>query len=185
MNDRDVLGHAIRTLRRTNRLSIDYLARASILTKSTLQRAENGAASLNAGDVARLDAALRAGGELIALHQAIEGTIRRPLHGLQRNVVEAGHRWPAEWSGVVWVYVRHTQQVRTRSTIDLGWGPWRFHHEWQGGDLLLEDWKVRDDVSVGIHVRLSHRADVIFGAEDIASTDAEFVDLRGRWRRNR
>lgn len=183
MNDSELLGYAIREYRQAKRMSIDAVARAAHLTKSTLQRAETGAARLSGGDVERLDAVLSAGGALISLHASLEGIVRPPLYSIQRSIMEAGHRWPAQWAGPVWVLIRPGIETSALSRIELTWGPWRYQHEWSGGEILLEDHKVPDDVSVPINARLVHPADIAFGTGIIPNRPAQFVDLRGRWAR--
>lgn len=182
MNDRELLGHALRSARQRKRSSIAAVATAALLSSSTLQRAEMGTVTLTGADVARLDAVLGTDGELIALFQSIAKIVRRPLFGMSRSTRQAGHRWPAEWAGPVWVLVRPFQ--RTLMSADLSWGPWRFQHQWDGEQLVLEDWKVPDDVSVSLHVQLSSEADIIFGTDEISTRPTNFVDLRGRWRRD-
>lgn len=184
MNDSELLGHAIREYRRAKKMSIDAVARGAHLTKSTLQRAETGAAQLRSGDIARLDITLNAAGALISLHESLDGIVRPPLYSIQRATAEAGHRWPALWAGPVWVHIRPNVITTAASRVDLTWGPWRYRHEWTSGEVLLEDHKVPDDVSVAINARLAHPADIIFGTGTIPTRSAQFVDLRGRWERD-
>ncbi|WP_344013567.1 helix-turn-helix transcriptional regulator [Microbacterium natoriense] len=183
VDNREVLGRALREARRSVRMPIAAVAREAHLSSSTLQRAETGAATLSDPDVERLDRVLGAGGGLLALYRSLMETVRPPLYSFQRATAEAGHRWPAEWTGIVWVLVRSEEPIDP-SRIDLTWGPWRFRHEWTGGHLLLEDWKVLDDVSVPINVRLMRRADVIFGTGEVSPRPPHFVDLRGQWERD-
>lgn len=184
VNDSELLGHAIREYRREKNLSIDAVARRAHLTKSTLQRAETGAARLGSGDVARLDVTLSAGGALVSLYESLEGIVRPPLYSVRRSTTEAGHRWQALWAGPVWVLIRPKAAASVPMRIDLSWGPWRYWHEWVAGEVLFEDFKVPDDVSVALNARLTHPADIIFGTGTIPIPTAQFVDLRGRWERS-
>lgn len=185
MKDLEVLGHAVREYRRAKNLSIAPAARAAHLSQSTLQRAETGKGwRLLVGDILRLDAAFGAGGALVALHESLEGTVQAPLYSIQRATTEAGHRWSASKVGPVWVLARSIAGEPTPSRINLAWGPWRYAHEWQSGWILLEDYKVADDVSVPINARVDYPADIIFGTGHIPSTSAQFVDLRNQWVRD-
>lgn len=184
MDDFEFLGQAIREYRRAKGMSLDPVARATHLTKSTLQRAETGAARLSGDDIARLDATLNAGGALISLHESLTGLVRPPLYSVHRSTGEAGHRWPAAWAGPVWVLIRPIPGASATCGISLVWGPWRYQHEWAGGEILFEDYKVPDEVSVAINARLAYPADVAFGTGDIRSRTEQVVDLRGRWQRD-
>lgn len=182
VNDREIFGHAVRERRQLAGLSLVAASKAAMMTKSTLQRVEMGQSDLRLPDVALLDAAVRADGELSALHQSLHRAPRPPLHSVHRNVRAAGHRWPADWSRLVWLYVR-PHQPGVVCHIELAWGPWRFRHSWDGREALFQDLKAQDDVSVPLQATVTEPSDLVFGAGELRFPAERIVDLRSRWTR--
>ncbi|WP_396652114.1 helix-turn-helix domain-containing protein [Microbacterium sp. AG1240] len=179
-----MIGRAIRAARSQAGLSLEAVSRLVPVTKSSLQRMEMGLAHATLPDLRSLDAALGTGTELVDLYEAQRARRKPPQYSFLREVREAGHRWPASWAGVVWVSVSPTQVTADPLKISLMWGPWRFDTTTTAPEVVLENYKVPDDVSVALRVTSSRLADIGFGTGEYAHPTAHVIDTRDRWRRS-
>lgn len=180
MEDRVVLGSAIRHARRQAGLSIAAAARLALLSSSSLQRIETGGRRLEVEEVARLDAVLGAGGELEAFHASLRSGHEPPSHSAKRSITEASHRWPAAWAGVVWIMVEMPAPSEPLTQVQLRWGPWQVETTIQQ-PTIFETFKAPDDVSVPIRVNTSQIANIWFGAGQPPESRHSLEDIRGRW----
>ncbi|WP_435740128.1 helix-turn-helix domain-containing protein [Clavibacter nebraskensis] len=180
MDDRLILGMAIRHARGRLGLSLGTASSLAHLAKSTLQRIEVGEGRATVKDVERLDQALQAKGQLNDLYSALQGRQPLPAFSAHRSTMEASHRWPALWTGAVWVLVALIPPARVPVQISLQWGPWRFDATIDQS-TAFETFKAPDDVSVAMYISTSQASDVIFGAGPAPVSDHAIVDIRRLW----
>lgn len=183
VDERMLLGSAIRHARVRRGLSIAAVARLVLLSPSTLQRMEIGERKVDREDLIRLDAALETNGELSALHASLQCAHEPPSHSVQRSSTEASHRWPAEWAGIVWVLVENTGTPGATTRVHFRWGPWRVDATIKE-PTIFETFKAPDDASVPIRVNTSHTTDIWFGTGQRPQGSYPLQDIRNRWVRS-
>ncbi|WP_298944643.1 helix-turn-helix domain-containing protein, partial [uncultured Microbacterium sp.] len=177
VDDRVMMGRAIRAARARAGLSIAGVSKSVPVTKSSLQRMEMGLAHATLPDLRSLDAALGTGTELVDLYEAQRARREPPQFSFHREVQEAGHRWPASWAGAVWVSVSPTQLAAAPLKVSLTWGPWLFETTSTAPEVVLESYKVPDDVSVALRLTSSRLGVLTRIVVDVGETSVVELEL--------
>jgi len=132
--------------------------------KSTLWRWEN-TGRVPSRKAQLLDDAYGCGREFVEAVVRLRQRVWNPYYGENAEPHHA-HRWPAEYSGQVWIWVRPASaHVGRVHDIRIRWGPWRQNVTRALGreGLTLLTGKGKDDVAITCEVMLDQTGLVLFG----------------------
>lgn len=156
----------------------------SHVSKSTLHRYESGVALPPLQHAASLDALYGAGGWIELSMSALWKPSWNPWRGGWPERCHS-HRWPAEYSGAVWIELRPSRDsVDVNHDVELRWGPWRRRFTACLPESGLTIWTGKapdiDGIARTLDLTLSQPAFALFGAGTTV-LDHRAIDLRDGW----
>lgn len=187
------LGMALRMLRGNRSLRAVAILVCDVpgLSKSALQRYESGKQLPPLECAESLDQAYRADGWVTLAVNSLQATQKWDpwLHEQSRPQKHHAVRWSAQYSGLVWLYIKpYDARCEKDYLIYLEWGPWarrvRVLGLTQVGVYLCTGKGLDESgVSHTLNFRSSAPLCLAFGAGDPPDDDVEQLHIHRGWRR--
>lgn len=157
------------------------------ISKSALSRYESGRTLPGLRRAKHLDTLYGADGKVELLLAKLWHHKWNPdLHSREAPKRSYFHRWPADYSGTVWIHIKPTpDSVDEYHKVYLHWGPWKMvaDIEIPADGVYLTTGKAADrgNLSITLELKSDLHIFALFGADEITDDAAHKLDITQKW----